>query len=74
MDESIQDGVRHRRIVDEVVPALDGQLASHDGGSATHPVIQKFEQVGSPSCRQRVQSEVVQDQQLQLGQLLPQLP
>jgi hypothetical protein len=34
MDDAVEDGVRERRLADDVVPGFDGQLAGDHGRAA----------------------------------------
>ena len=55
MDEPIQDGVGDGRIGDQFVPVLDGELAGHDGGGASMPVVEDLQEITLLVGRERRQ-------------------
>ena len=61
VDEPIQDGVGDGRIGDQFVPVLDGQLAGHDGGRASMPVVENLQEIALLLGRERRQAPVVED-------------
>src|SRR5690606_34650724 len=69
VDKPVQDGIGECRIVDVAVPVFDRHLPEDDRSACTDPVIQNFEQVRPTAARQGRQSEIVEDEQLRLGDL-----
>ena len=47
VDESVEDGVGDGGIADELVPAIDGQLAGHDDRSRLVSILDDFEEVAA---------------------------
>ena len=54
---NVNDG----RIGDQFVPVLDGQLAGHDGGRASMPVVENLQEIALLLGRERRQAPVVED-------------
>lgn len=74
MYQAIEQGVGQRGVVDPAVPVLDGKLAGQDGGAAAGAVVDHFQQVMPGIFLQRRQAPVVQNQDIDLGQLLQGAP
>jgi hypothetical protein len=68
--ESIQDGIRDGLIADQFVPVLDGELAGHDGGGASMPVVEDLQEITPLLGCERRQTPVIQDQELDARQRL----
>ena len=45
VEEAVEDGVREGGVADDIVPMLDGELASEDGPAASIAVVEDFEQI-----------------------------
>lgn len=69
MDETIENGVGDRGVVEPAVPVIDGELAGDDGGAATDAIVDDFQQVVAGALVQWCQSPVIQNQQVDTGQL-----
>ena len=63
VDEPIQDGVGDGRIGDQFVLVLDGELAGHDGGGASMPVVEDLQEITLLVGCERRQAPVIQDQE-----------
>ena len=57
--ESIQDGIRDGLIADQFVPVLDGELAGHDGGGASVPVVEDLQEITPLLGCERRQTPVI---------------
>ena len=68
--ELIQDGIRDGLIADQFVPVLDGELAGHDGGGASLPVVEDLQEITPLLGSERRQTPVIQDQELDARQRL----
>ena len=64
MHEPIEDGVRHRRFTEPLVPVLDRQLTAHHRRAPALSVLQYFQYVSTLCLRQRSQSLVIQNQHI----------
>ena len=47
MDEPVENGVGNGGIGDHLVPVIDGDLASDDGGAALMPVVHDLEKIAA---------------------------
>ena len=65
--KTIQNGVGECRIPDIVVPVLDRKLTGDQRRASPDPVIQEFEQIGALACPHGRDGEVVNDEQVHLG-------
>ncbi len=61
--EPVEDRVAEGGIADDVVPVLDGELAGDEGGSTRVAVLKDFEQISTFDLIERLESEVVNDEQ-----------
>jgi hypothetical protein len=61
-EQTVENGIRKRRLAKCFVPLLDGQLAGHDGGVTLVPVLDDFEQIGGLLVGERLQRQVVDAQ------------
>ncbi len=52
IEEPVQDGVAEGGVSDEVVPVLDGELASEDGATPGRTVVEDFEVMGNSALRE----------------------
>ena len=64
MDDAIKDGIRDRRLPDDVMPSLDGQLTGDHGRAATITFFDNLHQIAALRGRQPVWSPIIEDQQL----------
>ena len=67
MHEAVEDGVGERRVADDVVPFLDGELAGDDGLPDAVSVLEDFEQVVPVLGAERGEPPVVEHEDLGLG-------
>jgi hypothetical protein len=67
MDQPIEDGVGHGGIADVVVPLFDGKLAGDEGGTHADAIVEDFEQIGSLARANGCDGEVVDHEQVNLG-------
>ncbi len=68
MQQAVEDGIGKGWIADIVVPVLDGQLAGNDGGARAHAIVEHFEQIAAFAWADGGDREVIDQQQLCLGQ------
>ena len=68
MHESVEDGVGEGRIPDDVVPVLDRELAGDHSGADAIAVFGNLEQVAAVLGAELGEAEVVDDQDLGLGE------
>ena len=66
--EAVEDGVGQGRITDGVVPLLDGKLAGEHGRADAIAVLDDFEQVAAVLGGELGEAEVVDDEDLGLGE------
>ena len=71
--QPIEDGVGKRRIADGGVPLLDRDLAGDDSGAALISIINDFEQIAAVGVGHGRHGQIVEDQDLDLGQCLQEL-
>lgn len=68
--ESVEDGVGERRLVDVCVPLIDGKLAGDERGLLVVAILEDLKQVSLGLIGERRESEVVDVQQIDFGELL----
>ena len=61
MDEAIEDRIGDRRVSDDFVPAIDGQLAGDDNRAGFVSILDDFEQITALVGVERFWSPIVQD-------------
>ena len=67
VDQAIEDGVGERRVADVVMPVLDGKLAGQECGANADAIIEQFQQIGAFARTQRSNREIVNDENVDLG-------
>jgi hypothetical protein len=68
VDEAIEDGIGEGRIADEIVPRFDGELAGYQRRRAAMPILDDLHEIVALASVEAVGTEVVEDQQIDLGQ------
>jgi len=68
MDQAIEDGVGQGGIADVVMPVFDGQLAGDEGGGAAVTIFDDLQQVSAVAVIHGSKSQVIDDEDLDLGQ------
>ena len=68
VDETIQDGISVSRVSYDAVPSGYGELAGNDRGATAVAVLEDFEKVVSRLFVERLETPVVQDQDLNMAQ------
>ena len=68
MQETIEDGIGDAGIADDLVPAIDGQLAGDDGGSSLVAILDDPEQVTALLVVELLGSPIVEDEQVDPGE------
>lgn len=58
MQDAVKDGIGECRLVEILVPMLDGQLAGDDGRARVDPVVEHLEQIGAFRRGRRRQAPV----------------
>jgi hypothetical protein len=69
VEEAVADRVGKGGIPDEGVPLGDGELAGQDGGTGVVPVVEEFEEVTAILRGERIESPVVDEQDIDAGEL-----
>ena len=69
VNEPVQDGIGERGIAHGAVPGLDGQLAGDHGGAELAAVVHEFQEVTAFTGRKRRDAQVIQDEQIEPGEL-----
>ena len=69
MDQAIEDRICDGRILEVSVPLLEGQLARDQRRPAVVAVIEDLQQVATDRIGQRRETEVVDDDEIGLGEL-----
>src|SRR5215467_9045259 len=64
MDDAVEDGVGKGRFADQIVPAVDWDLAGDQRGAAAVTVLDDLQQVVTLLRAERLETPVVEDQQL----------
>src|SRR5262245_61781643 len=59
VDDAIEDGVGDGRLADDVVPAIDGDLAGDEGGAAAIALLDDLQQIAALVGGERLQAPVV---------------
>ncbi len=70
MHQAVEDGVGECGLTQVGMPVRDGQLAGDDGGAAIETVIEDFQDIALGGLVQYGQSPVIEDQDVEAGQLL----
>ena len=68
--EAVEDSVGERRVADDVVPALDGDLAGDDRGCAPMAIFDDLEQIAALGGAEDGQAPVVENEQLDASERL----
>src|SRR5215831_18850935 len=68
VDDAIEDGIGEGGIADEIVPGFDGELTSDQSRGSAMPFLNDLHEVASLAGVEAVGTEVVEDQQVDLGQ------
>ena len=68
VQQAITDGVGDGGLADDVMPIFSRTLAGDDGGSLVMAVLDDFEQVFALGIAKRSQKQIVEDEDLDLGQ------
>src|SRR6266542_646051 len=64
MDEAVEDRVGVGRIADQLMPAIDWQLAGDNGGAAAVAVIEDLEKVMTGGGVERLETPIIEDEQI----------
>ena len=64
VDDTVEDGIGECRFADKVVPTVDRDLASDQGGAAAIAVLDNFEHVVALLGSERLKAPIIEDQQL----------
>ena len=64
VNDAVEDGVGECGLSDQVVPAVDRDLAGDQGGAAAIAVLDDFEHVMTLLGPERLEAPIVEDQQL----------
>ena len=73
VDDAIEDGVGQRRIADDLVPAVDRHLAGDDQRAGVVAILDDLQQIALLFGEQRFRPPVIEDQQIDPGELTQQL-
>ena len=73
VDEPIQDGVGECGVSHDRVPVLDGQLAGDEGGASAVAVFEDLEEITALGVGEWSEAEVIEDEELGLGQAVEEL-
>ena len=68
MDEPVEDGVGEGGVAEQVMPLLDGKLAGDECGTGGVSVLEEFEEVAAMVGVEGGESEVVEDDEVELGE------
>jgi hypothetical protein len=68
MDQAVQDRIGDGRITDMVMPVLHGELAGDEGRAGSMTVFDHLEQVSAFGITQRGQSQIIDHDQMGLGE------
>lgn len=68
--DAIEDGVGDGRLGDDVVPAVDRNLAGDQGGASTTALFNDLQQIAALVGAERFEAEVVEDEQADLAEPL----
>src|SRR5262245_53721445 len=68
MDEAIEDGIGEGGIADEIVPGFDRELAGNQRRRAAMSILDDLHEIVALTGVETVGTEVVEDQQIDLGQ------
>jgi hypothetical protein len=64
VDDAIEDGVGIGGIVDDLMPAVDGDLAGDDGRSAAISFLEDLEEIASGAGIEGLEPPIVEDEEL----------
>jgi hypothetical protein len=64
VDQAIEDGIGVGRVADQLMPAVDRQLAGDNGGAAAVAVIEDLQKVVTGSGIERLEAPIVEDEQI----------
>ena len=72
MDEPVEDRVGDRRVLQVRVPLLDRDLAGDQRRASVVAIVEDLEQVTTHGVGERGEAEVVDDEEIRLGDLTQQ--
>src|ERR1044071_8217016 len=72
VNDAVEDGVSQRRLADQIVPAVDRDLAGDQRGAAAVAIFDDFQHVVALLGSERLETPIVEDQQLDAGGGAPQ--
>ncbi len=64
VDDAVEDGIGQGRVADQVVPAIDGNLAGDQRRAAAVAVLDDLQEVVALLRTERFEPPVIEDQQL----------
>src|SRR5437763_14155361 len=67
VNNAIEDGVGEGGLADQIVPAVDRDLAGDQGGAAAVAVFDDFQHVTALLGTERFEAPIIEDQQLDAG-------
>ena len=68
MDEAVEDGIGERGVAEQVVPLLERELTGGQRRSGCVAVLEDFEQVATMVGVELGEAEVVEDEEVELGE------
>ncbi len=73
MDKAVEDRVGESGVSHHIVPVVEWKLAGDEGGSSAVAVFEDLEEIGALSVLQGGEPEVIEDEELGLGQAIEEL-
>src|SRR6202142_3608981 len=68
MNDAVEDGVCERGYPDQIVPAVDGNLAGDDERALVVTILDDLQQIARLVGRERLRTPVIEDEQLDARQ------
>ena len=73
MDEAVEDGVGDRRIADDLIPAIDRHLAGEEDRPGIVAIFDDLEEIATLVGAERLGSPIVEDEEVDAGDLAQEL-
>ena len=69
MNDAIEDGIGERRLADDLVPALDRQLAGDDDRASVAAVLDDLQEVAALPGIELFRPPIVEDEEIDAGKV-----
>jgi len=64
VDDAVEDGIGESGIANDVMPAVDGDLAGDEGSAAAVALLEDFQEVAALLGTERLETPIIEDEKL----------